>query len=117
MTTTDPARTHPAGTAPSPATPAAATVPAPAGGAARSVAVRYFAAAHEAAGVAEERVDVAADATVGSFLDALAARHGGRLRDVLAVCALLVDGALRRDRDEPLGAPAVVDVLPPFAGG
>lgn len=84
---------------------------------AHTLTVRYFAAAHEAAGVAEERVEVPAGTTVGGLLDALAARHGGRLRDVLAVCALLVDGALHRDRDEALEAPAVVDVLPPFAGG
>ncbi|MFC8190736.1 MoaD/ThiS family protein [Cellulomonas sp. NPDC057328] len=93
---------------------------APAGaraGAPRTVTVRYFAAAHEAAGVAEERVALPADATVGSCVDALADRHGPRLRDVLAVCALLVDGTLHRGRDEPLGDATVVDVLPPFAGG
>ncbi len=101
MTTTDP--TGPPG-------PAVA-------GATRTVTVRYFAAAHEAAGVGEERVDLPADATVGACVDALADRHGPRLRDVLAVCALLVDGTLRRGRDEPLGAATVVDVLPPFAGG
>ncbi|QGQ19471.1 MoaD/ThiS family protein [Cellulomonas sp. JZ18] len=82
-----------------------------------TLTVRYFAAAHEAAGVGEERVDVPDGVTVGGLLDALAARHDGRLRDVLAVCALLVDGTLHRDRDEPLGSPQVVDVLPPFAGG
>lgn len=82
-----------------------------------TLTVRYFAAAHEAAGVAEERVDVPGGTTVGALLDTLAARHGGALRDVLAVCALLVDGTLHRDRDAPLGEPAVVDVLPPFAGG
>lgn len=97
--------------------PAPAQAAAPPARATRALTVRYFAAAHEAAGVAEERVDVPADATVGALLDALAARHGARLRDVLAVCALLADGTLRRGRDEPLGDAAAVDVLPPFAGG
>jgi len=54
---------------------------------------------------------------VDGVLDALAARHGTALQDVAARCALLVDGVLHRDRDEPLGTPSRVDVLPPFAGG
>lgn len=82
-----------------------------------TVAVRYFAAAAEAAGRDAERVEVPADATVGELLDLLAARHGDALDAVAARCALLVDGVLHRDRDEPVGAPARVDVLPPFAGG
>lgn len=81
------------------------------------VTVRYFAAAHEAAGVAEEVVPLTGGATVGDLLDALAQRHGPGLRDVLALCAVLVDGTLHRDRDRPLGTPTTVDVLPPFAGG
>lgn len=81
------------------------------------VEVRYFAAAAEAAGRDVEHVDLAAGATVGSLLDALAERHGPALRDVAARCALLVDGVLHRDRDEPVGTPERVDVLPPFAGG
>jgi len=79
--------------------------------------VRYFAAAAEAAGVDTEQVPVPVGATVGTLLDALAARHGTALQDVAARCALLVDGVLHRDRDEPLGTPSRVDVLPPFAGG
>lgn len=115
MTTTDrTGATTPGAAAGAAARPAADASPAPA---APSVTVRYFAAAHEAAGVAEERVPVVAGTSVGAFLDDLAARHGARLRDVLAVCALLADGTLHRDRDAPLGTPAVVDVLPPFAGG
>lgn len=78
------------------------------------VTVRYWAAARAAAGQAEE--DVAAG-TVGELLSAIAARHDmGR---VLAVCSLLVDGMQVRadDNDHPLPGTAVVDVLPPFAGG
>ena len=81
------------------------------------VEVRYFAAAAEAAGCDDERVEVPAGATVGELLDTLAERHGPRLRDVAARCALLVDGVLHRDRDQPVGSPTRVDVLPPFAGG
>ena len=99
MTTTDPDRTT------------AAARPA------RVVEVRYFAAAAEAAGCDAEQVPVPAGTTVGALLDALADRHGPALRDVAARCALLVDGVLHRDRDEQVGAPGRVDVLPPFAGG
>jgi len=95
------------------------TGPARTGGADASslVEVRYFAAAAEAAGCDAERVPVPPGTTVGALLDALAERHGPALRDVAARCALLVDGVLHRDRDEPVGSPERVDVLPPFAGG
>lgn len=81
------------------------------------VEVRYFAAAAEAAGCDVEQVELPAGTTVGALLDALAGRHGPALRDVAARCALLVDGVLHRDRDAPVGSPARIDVLPPFAGG
>ncbi|MCC2314757.1 MoaD/ThiS family protein [Cellulomonas xiejunii] len=81
------------------------------------VEVRYFAAAAEAAGCDAEHVAVPPGTRVGALLDALAERHGPALGEVAARCALLVDGVLHRDRDEPLGAPHRVDVLPPFAGG
>jgi sulfur-carrier protein len=78
------------------------------------VTVRYWAAARAAAGQAEE---VVAAGTVGELMDAIAERHDmGR---VLAVCSLLVDGTQVRpsDSDHRLPDTAVVDVLPPFAGG
>jgi sulfur-carrier protein len=78
------------------------------------VLVRYFAGARAAAGVAEEKV---AAETVDSLLVELTARRGGRLGAVLAVCTFLVDGLACRDRTAPLAEGAVVDVLPPFAGG
>ena len=81
---------------------------------AATVLVRYFAGARAAAGVAEEKV---AAATLGALVEVLTARHGDRLGTVLAACSFLVDGRNRRDRLAPLGPDAVVDVLPPFAGG
>jgi len=36
---------------------------------------------------------------------------------VLGLASFLVDGVAWKDRDRPLPDPAVVDVLPPFAGG
>jgi molybdopterin converting factor small subunit len=78
------------------------------------VTVRYWAGARAAAGRSEEAVD--AD-TVGELLALVGTRHD--IDRVLAACSLLVDGtSVRRDEiDRPLPADAVVDLLPPFAGG
>jgi molybdopterin synthase sulfur carrier subunit len=78
------------------------------------VTVRYWAGAQEAAGQTAEHVPAS---TLGGLLDALADRP--KLARVLPACSLLLDGqALRRaDPDHPLPDGAVVDVLPPFAGG
>ncbi|QAY60543.1 MoaD/ThiS family protein [Microbacterium protaetiae] len=74
--------------------------------------VRFFAAAEEAAGAAERFIEAshlgALRATLSAQFPALAA--------ILPKCSVLVDGA-RVDDSEPLPAGAVVDVLPPFAGG
>jgi len=74
--------------------------------------VRYFAAAEEFAGRAEE---TRSEPTLGALRVALAAEHPG-LGAILPRCAVLVDGARVGD-EAPLGAAALVDVLPPFAGG
>jgi molybdopterin converting factor small subunit len=76
--------------------------------------VRYFAAAADAAGRAEETLDVDA-ATVGDLRDVLAARYGEPMERVLRTGSILVDGVVSRDRERPLGAAA--DVLPRFSGG
>jgi molybdopterin synthase sulfur carrier subunit len=78
------------------------------------VTVRYWAGARAAAGRAEEAVDAG---TVGELLGAIGSRPP--LARVLGASSLLVDGtAVRRDDEGyPLAAGAVVDVLPPFAGG
>ena len=78
------------------------------------VLVRYFAAAAEAAGRAEEVWDSPV-ATVGEFRTALLERYGTAMARVLETGSFLVDGVVSRDPDRALGAR--VDVLPPFAGG
>lgn len=76
------------------------------------ITVRYFAAAEEAAGRAEETRD---EPTLDALRSALVAAHPA-LGSILPRCALLLDGA-RRDDDAPLAGVGFVDVLPPFAGG
>ena len=80
-----------------------------------SVHVRYFAAAAEAAGVPEERLTLAPDATVGTLRELLSARYGAPMDRVLRNGSFLVDEVVSRDLSRPLGAQ--VDVLPPFSGG
>jgi molybdopterin converting factor small subunit len=79
-----------------------------------AVTVRYFAGARAAAGVETEARQAA---TLADLVGQLVADHGVRLEKVLTACSFLVDGAQARDRDVPLAPGAVVDVLPPFAGG
>ena len=79
--------------------------------------VRYWAAAREAAGTVEERYPAA---TLAEVIEAASAAHGERFARVAAVCSYLVDGSPVGRRDPatvPLGDDAVVEVLPPFAGG
>ncbi|HEY4266573.1 MAG TPA: MoaD/ThiS family protein [Galbitalea sp.] len=76
--------------------------------------VRYFAAAAEAAGRAEEEWEPTV-ATVGELREALVARYGDAMSRVLSSGSFLVDGVVSRDPARPLGER--VDVLPPFAGG
>lgn len=84
-----------------------------------NVTVRYWAAAKEAAGLAEETVD--ADTLAGAIAAALARRGTDpRLRAVLDRSSFLVDGLAVGGRDaEEIALPeaAVIEVLPPFAGG
>jgi molybdopterin converting factor small subunit len=81
------------------------------------ITVRYFAGARAAAGVASEDVELPDGATVAEVLGSLAERHGARLRRVLDASSVLVDEVAVRDRSLPLRPGAVLDVLPPFAGG
>jgi molybdopterin converting factor small subunit len=78
---------------------------------AATITVRYWAGAQRAAGVAEERLEAE---TVGELRATLAARAG--FERVAPVVSFLVDG---RHAGESGRLPdgAVVDVLPPFAGG
>jgi molybdopterin converting factor small subunit len=78
------------------------------------VTMRYWAAAKDAAGVAEETV------TADTLAAALAVIGGPRLRRVLARSSFLVDGhpvGKRAAESVELADGAVVEVLPPFAGG
>lgn len=78
------------------------------------VTVRYWAAARAAAGRDEETLPAR---DVGELLATLAERHD--ISRVLSVCSLLVDGdpVRRDDTGHGLASGAVVDILPPFAGG
>ena len=79
-----------------------------------TVTVRYFAGARAAVGVDTETRDAGSlEELVGQLVDA----HGERLERVLTACSFLVDGTTTRDRALVLAPGAVVDVLPPFAGG
>jgi molybdopterin synthase sulfur carrier subunit len=79
-----------------------------------SVTVRYFAGARAVVGVDTETRDAdSLDELVGQMV----AAHGERLERVLTACSFLVDGTSTRDRALALSPGAVVDVLPPFAGG
>jgi molybdopterin converting factor small subunit len=79
-----------------------------------SVTVRYFAGARAAVGVdTETRTAGTLDELVGQIVD----EHGKKLERVLTACSFLVDGTSTRDRALVLAPGAVVDVLPPFAGG
>ncbi len=81
------------------------------------IIVRYFAAARAAAGVGEEQRDAR---TLDAVLAAAVAQYGERLGTVLEVCSFLVDGdpvGARPHADVRLTDGAVVDCLPPYAGG
>ncbi|WP_366942445.1 MoaD/ThiS family protein [uncultured Serinicoccus sp.] len=76
--------------------------------------MRYFAAAAEAAGTQSEQVPAE---DLGSLLDQLAELHGAGLGRVLSRSTVLIEGRYVSDRSLRLGQDAVLDVLPPFAGG
>jgi len=79
----------------------------------RSITVRYFAAAADAAGREEEQLT--GMSTVAELKSALVERYGDAMARVLASGSFLVDGVVSRDDARSLGSR--VDVLPPFAGG
>jgi molybdopterin converting factor small subunit len=83
------------------------------------VTVRYWAAAKQAAGVAEE---ILTAGTLAELLAGVLARHPAApaLAGVLARSSFLIDGEQAGNRPPesvPLSEGAVVEVLPPFAGG
>jgi len=83
------------------------------------VTIRYWAAAKEAAGLPEETVEAV---SLRDALDAVVAsrRPDGRLADVIARSSFLVnaDPVGRAVKESiVLDDGAVIEVLPPFAGG
>jgi molybdopterin converting factor small subunit len=81
--------------------------------------IRYWAAAKQAAGAAEEPFD--AGDLAAALADAAARRAGDRrFAELLERSSFLVDGAPAGGRpaaDVPLADGSVIEVLPPFAGG
>ncbi|MEO6880327.1 MAG: MoaD/ThiS family protein [Mycobacteriaceae bacterium] len=81
-----------------------------------TVLVRYFAAAAAAARTTEETVALPVGATVQTLVGQLG-DHRAELAPVLQRCSFLHDAVAVRDLADRLQTGAVVDVLPPFAGG
>jgi molybdopterin synthase sulfur carrier subunit len=83
------------------------------------VTIRYWAAAKDAAGMTEESLDAI---SLADALNAAVARRGAgsRLPEIFARSSFLVDATpVRRAAIETivLDEGAVIEVLPPFAGG
>ena len=76
------------------------------------VTIRFFAAARAAAGTSETTL---AAGDLDTLRAGLAEKFGGDLARVLSISSFLVDGVVARGG--ALAEGAVVDVLPPFAGG
>ncbi|WP_243859063.1 MoaD/ThiS family protein [Actinomyces sp. ZJ308] len=82
-----------------------------------SVTLRYFAAAADAAGRPEERLDLPAGTTLAGLREQLAGR-GLEMARVVPICSFLVNSvSTPADSLTPLADGDAVDVLPPFAGG
>jgi sulfur-carrier protein len=82
------------------------------------VTIRYWAAAKDAAGVAEQQF--AADTLAAALAAAVAANDTARLGAVLARSSFLIDGnpvGRRATESVALADGNVIEVLPPFAGG
>ena len=79
-----------------------------------SVTLRFFAGAARAVGTRERAVDVAGPTPLGDLVEALEVDPEGRR--VLRLCTWLVD-TRPAERDEVVPPGAIVDALPPFAGG
>ncbi|HEY3468439.1 MAG TPA: MoaD/ThiS family protein [Amycolatopsis sp.] len=82
-----------------------------------TIVVRYFAAARAAAGLEEEKVQLAAGATVADAVAELRRLHPEGLPRILDAVSYLLDGVAVRDLGRALTDGAELDVLPPFAGG
>ncbi len=82
-----------------------------------SLVLRYFAAAADAAGRPEERLDLPTGTTLAGLREQLAGR-GLEMARVVPICSFLVNSvSTPADSLTPLSDGDAVDVLPPFAGG
>jgi sulfur-carrier protein len=82
------------------------------------VTMRYWAAARDAAGVPEQRIN--ADTLADALAAVTAPDDRARLRAVIGRSSFLVDGApvgRRATETVQLRDGNVIEVLPPFAGG
>ena len=82
-----------------------------------AVELRYFAAAAEASGRTEERLELPAGTTLAALRERLAGR-GLEMARIIGVSSYLVN-ALSTPADSltPLEDGDRIDILPPFAGG
>jgi sulfur-carrier protein len=81
------------------------------------VTLRYWAAARSAAGCESEQFSAA---TLADVISAAGSGHGPGLTMLLDICSYLIDGRPAKRTDAArteLADGAVIEVLPPFAGG
>ncbi len=86
------------------------------------VTLRYWAAAKEAAGIAEEKIsaETLAEALAAARSNGRDTDRDARLAAVLARSSFLIDGnpvGSRAPESVALTEACVIEVLPPFAGG
>jgi molybdopterin converting factor small subunit len=83
-----------------------------------AVTARYWASIRSAAGIDSEQVE---GATLAEVLSVVSERHPDRrFQDLLSICSVLIDSqpvGAREPADVAMSSGAVVEFLPPFAGG
>jgi molybdopterin converting factor small subunit len=86
-----------------------------------TVTVRYWAGARAAAGTAEDTFEVDAELTLAALVAQVLERHpGDQMARTVAVCSVLLGDQPVRSQDPAavvVRPGAVVELLPPFAGG
>ena len=86
-----------------------------------TVTVRYWAGARAAAGTAEDTFEVDAELTLAALVAQVLERHpGDQMARTVAVCSVLLGDQPVRTQDPAavvVRPGAVVELLPPFAGG
>ena len=86
-----------------------------------TVTVRYWAGARAAAGTSQDTFAVTAPTTLAALVEKVLERHpDDRMARTVAVCSVLVGDQPVRSQDPGsvvIVPGAVVELLPPFAGG